>query len=275
MEPTRTETYKKIGDLELRAHIYAPEGHSSAAPRPAVLFFHGGGWGGGTPDQFDAHAKRLAALGLVAITLEYRLRSVHGTSPVECVNDAKSAMRWAYANANRLGLDPARIGAGGGSAGGHLAAATAALPGLNDPNDDLAICCRPAALVLFNPVADNGPTGFGHECVQQALADHPDAAGFAPSERYRAISPQHNIGPGFPPTIYFLGDNDRLIPVATAEAFRDAVLAAGSICELHVYEGPAHGFFNHRTDPETGGLNPYYTRTMAATEAFLQRLGWL
>ena len=102
----------------------------------------------------------------------------------------------------KLGVDPQRIGAGGGSAGGHVAAAVATVPGLNEEGEDLSTSCLPDALVLFNPVYDNGPEGFGYTKVK---------------ERYKEISPMHNLREGMPPTIVFLGDQDKLIPVSTGE----------------------------------------------------------
>ncbi len=82
-------------------------------------------------------------------------------------------------HASRLGIEPDRIAAGGGSAGGHVAAATATIPKLDDPADDISISSRPNALVLFNPVFDNGPDGgWAHALVKDYGQD---------------ISPAHNI----------------------------------------------------------------------------------
>ena len=132
---------------------------------------------------------------------DYRVKSRHGTTPFECVKDGKSAVRWLRANADRLGIDPNRIAAGGGSAGGHVAAATGNVPGLEEPGEELHVSSVPNALLLFNPVYDNGPGGYGHERVR---------------DRFHEISPLHNIKPGAPPTIVFLGTDNALVPVATA-----------------------------------------------------------
>ena len=95
------------------------------------------------------------------------------------------------------GLIQSGLRAGGGSAGGHVAAAVATVPGLNAPGDDLSVSCLPDALVLFNPVYDNGPGGFGYPKLK---------------DRYREISPMHNLREGMPPTIVFLGDQDKIDP---------------------------------------------------------------
>ena len=103
-----------------------------------------------------------------------------------------------------------------------VAAATATLPGLDDEQDDLSVSCKPDALVLFNPVFDNGPGGYGFDRVGE--------------ERYREISPLHNISAETPPAIVFLGTEDKLIPVATAEKFKAEMEAAGRRCDLYLYE---------------------------------------
>lgn len=134
----RELTYKPIGGVALCAHIFAPP-EPATTPRPAIVFFFGGGWVGGTPAQFFPHCRHLASRGMVAVPEEYRVRNTHGTTPFECVADSKSAVRWLRARADELGVDPSRVAAGGGSAGGHVAACTALVPGLDDPSEDLGI----------------------------------------------------------------------------------------------------------------------------------------
>ena len=119
---SRAEIYKRIGDVELPVHIFAPANHRPGDRSPAIVFFFGGGWQSGSPAQFQHHCEYLASRGMVAMTAEYRVLSRHGVKAVECFRDAKSALRWVRGNAERLGIDPARVAAGGGSAGGHLAA---------------------------------------------------------------------------------------------------------------------------------------------------------
>ena len=142
----------------------------------------------------------------MAIAAEYRIKSKHNTTPQECVKDGKSAIRWVRQHASELGIDPNKVIAGGGSAGGHVAAATATTKVFNEEGEDTSISCIPNALVLFNPVFDNGPIG-----------------GWSPDkvkDYWQDISPAHNISDKTPPTIVFLGTNDKLIPVKTAERFK-------------------------------------------------------
>lgn len=250
--------YKKAGGRELKLTVVNPPDWKAADQRPAMVFFHGGGWVGGKPTQFTQHSDYLSTRGLVCIQVEYRLIPKGDKGPpLNAVHDAKSAMRWVRGHAAELGIDPNRIGAGGGSAGGHLAAFVGMVEGLDDPQDDLKISPKANALALFNPVFDNGPDqGWGHERVK---------------EDYKAYSPAHNITPDDPPAIIFLGTQDKLIPVAVVERFKGNMEKAGVRCEAHFYEGQGHGFFN----PGKGGTQRYYHETLLATDKFLTSLGWL
>ena len=209
-QPTRKVLYKTVGDVSLSLHLFEPEGHKASDRRPAIVFFFGGGWTGGSPGQFYPHCAYLASRGMIAAAAEYRVKKQHGTEPYECVRDGKSAVRFLRSHAKQLGIDPNRIAAGGGSAGGHVAAATATLKAFNQKDEDTTVSCVPNALVLFNPVYDNGPEGYGHSRVKA---------------HWQEFSPMHNIAKGMPPAIVFLGTKDKLIPVKTGEAFRDAMKA--------------------------------------------------
>jgi acetyl esterase len=254
---TRKEIFKKVGDVELNVWIFEPEGHTKKDSRPAIVFFFGGGWTGRSISQFLPHSQYLASRGMVAVIADYRTKKVNDTSPVECVKDGKSAVRWVRDNAKRLGIDPERIAASGGSAGGHVAAATATLPGLEEDGEDLSVSSKPDALVLFNPVFDNGPDGYGFDRV-------------GGEEGYRRMSPIDNIKPGAPPTIVFLGSEDKLIPLSTAERYKTLMEKAGSRCEVHIYEGQGHGFFNaSKSDGE------YLVKTVNKADGFLRSIGYL
>ena len=249
-------TYKKVGDRELKLYVYQPDGKKPETPLPAIVFFHGGGWVGGAPAQFLEHCKYLAKRGMVAIEADYRhLDKTTKEPPLICVQDAKSAMRWVRSHAADLGIDPNRIASGGGSAGGHLAAFVGMVEGQDDPQDDTKISAKSNAMVLFNPVFDNGPGGWGTERV---------------GERYREFSPAHNITKDDPPAIVFLGSQDKLIPVKTLDTFKANMEKVGVRCETRIYEGQSHGFFNYGKDG-----NKSYDATVKEMDAFLVSLGWL
>ncbi|MEZ4702539.1 MAG: alpha/beta hydrolase [Rhodothermales bacterium] len=252
---TAIEVYKVVGMDTLRLHVFYPPSDTSSSRAPAIVFFFGGGWVNGSPEQFFPHARYFASRGMVAISAEYRIKSRHGTTPFESVEDGKSAIRWVRAHAGELGVDPERIVAAGGSAGGQVAAAAGMLDAFDAAGEDLHMSSRPQALVLFNPVIDNGPEGYGYERI---------------GDRYTAFSPLHNVDAQSPPTVLFLGTADALIPVATATRFEALMEGAGVRCDVHLYDEQPHGFFNYRD-----GDNPYYYHTVREADLFLKSLGYL
>ncbi len=187
---------------------------------------------------------------MVAILADYRVQSRHHTTPFEAVEDGKSAIRYVRTNAASLGIDSGRIAAAGGSAGGHVAAATD-LTSLDEASENPQISSRPNALVLFNPVFNNGPGEYGHERI---------------GARYPEISPFHNIRKGAAPTLVMLGTKDKLVSVATAKAYQAKMTEAGSRCELMLYPDQPHGFFNRGES---------FTQTLRETAIFLQSLGYI
>lgn len=263
IEGAAVETYKRAGGTDLKVWLFypthAPAGRASA-PLPAIVFFFGGGWRSGSPEQFVPQCRHLAARGMVAAVADYRVAARHQVLPAACVADAKSCVRWLRKNAGRLGLDPHRLAAGGGSAGGHLAAAVATLPGLDEPGEDASVSCVPDALVLFNPGLITAPfgslalRGFGVNLTAERFGCEPEA-----------ISPIHHVRRGQPPALILHGRADTTVPYFTAEAFRDAMTKAGNRCELVGYDGQPHGFFN----------GAKYTETLAEADRFLTSLGYL
>ena len=245
--------YKTVGDTTLSLHVFNPVGHKPTDSRPAAVFFFGGGWNGGSPTQFVPHCRYLASRGMVAVTADYRVKSRQGTSPRECVKDGKSAVRWLRTNAAKLGIDPDRIAAGGGSAGGHVASTTGIIQGMEEKGEDLNVSSKPNALLLFNPVYDNGPDGYGYNRVK---------------DYYQAISPIHNIEKGAPPTIVFLGTKDTLIPVSTAKKFQMLMDQVKAACVHHFYKDEPHGFFNYNKKDN-------FVDTVTKMDQFLEKMGWL
>ena len=246
-------TYRTDPDLNfyvLYPHDIVPR---KGTGLPAIVFFFGGGWNSGTVHQFASRAREIADRGMVCILADYRVFKRFGTDPFASVEDAKSVMRYVRSHAAELRIDPDRIAASGGSAGGHLAAATALVEGFDSPSDDLKVSPKPNALVLFNPVFNNAPTpeGYGYTRI---------------SSRFPQFSPYHNITAGAPPTLIMVGTKDHLIPVSTSEAYKARMDEVGSRCELHLYEGVGHGFYHQEG---------YYRQTLDTAIKFLQSLGYI
>ena len=242
--------FKTTEQKKLNLFIVKPNDWKPSDTRAAIVWFYGGGWVAGSPKQFEPQAQHFAKLGFVSILPEYRLIKNIPGPPVFPCRDAKSAMRWVRSHAAELGINPEKIAAAGGSAGGHLAAFTGLVDGTDDTADDLKISAKPAALLLFNPVLDNGKGEWGSERV---------------GKKTKEFSPAHNVTKEAPPAIVFLGTEDKLIPVSTMQRFQKNMESAGVRCDLHLYKGKGHGFFNK--DPERAD-------TIKKSEAFLRDLGW-
>lgn len=252
--------YKTAGDEDLHVWEFRPDTPLDKGNNPAIVFYFGGGWNSGSVKQFEPQANYLAGRGMTALLVEYRTRKSSGTTPLESVADAKSAMRFVRANASALGIDPGRIVASGGSAGGHLAAATAYVTAFDDPADNPRVSAVPDALVLFNPVVDNSAEGYGAERL---------------GEKWRDFSPMHNITPeNVRPALFLVGSADHLIPVSTGEAYAAATRNAGGRCDLEVYDSAGHGFFNYGRKPKTNEPD-YYNLTLKRVDEFLVSLGYL
>lgn len=244
--PDARIVYATAGDTQLTLHAFHPRGLNRTSPAPALLLFHGGGWRFGSPQQFYPQCRAFAALGYRCFSAAYRL-SPHDPPDLRgAIDDAARALQYLHDHAVELGVDVARIVAGGGSAGGHLAASLGAgLHGQQHP--------RPRALLLLNPVLDFAPcTPFHH----LAGAD------------WHAVSPLQAVDARFPPALLQSGSLDVEVPPAAVHAFCDTVNAAGGDCRTQIYDGQRHGFFNAEN---RGG--EYLRRSNAAMADFLRDLG--
>lgn len=247
----RVETYRKVDSTELKLWIFGESDPKS--PKPTIVFFFGGGWNSGSPEQFESQARHFAKRGMIAITADYRVKSRHGVQVVECVKDAKAAIAWTRENAQRLGIDPNKVAAAGGSAGGHLAASTGTISGFGSDE-------RPNAMVLFNPACTLAPiAGWQSEGKASLSVERLGVEA-------QVISPAHHIGPHTPPTLILHGTKDTTVPYGSVVAFESVMKKAGRPCKLVGYEGAGHGFFNR---------GEYYRKTLDETVAFLVDLGWI
>lgn len=254
-KPSKVEVYKKVErqgkEYSLKLHIFNPPKHDVKSKTPCIVMFHGGGWSSGEPSLFFQACNEYASRGMVAISAEYSIRTVHQGTPFDSVTDGRSAMRWVRKHAQELGVNPDMIAAGGSSAGGQVAAATAFLTTFDDKGDDLSISPKPNALVLTSPVFDNGPDGYGHSKVKS---------------RWKEFSPSHNVAKAAPPTLICMGDSEpTYLKVKVAEDFQAKMKKLGSRCELLVLKGMEHS-----------KRSPDHTKQIkAAQDRFLISLGYM
>jgi acetyl esterase/lipase len=266
MPDAREVVYKTASETALKLWIFEPKGHKKSDKRPAVVFFFGGGWRSGTPGQFEKQCLYLASRGMVAMTADYRVSSRQQTKATACVEDGKSAVRWIRANAGKLGVDPNRIAAGGGSAGGHVAAAIGTISGFEAKGEDHEISSIPDALLLFNPAVVLAPIPGKFEVPEDKAAGRQERMGV----KAEKLSPYHHVRKGRPPTIIFHGKDDPVVPYRTVELFEERMKEEGNQCKLVGYEGQGHGFFNWGRPG-----NPSFRNTMSAADQFLSKLGWI
>jgi len=243
--------YRKTPEGDLYLHFYFPSDWKSKDARPAIVFFFGGGWKTGSYQQFVPQAEYFASRGLVTASADYRIKSEHGTTPDKSVEDAKSAVRWLRSHAKELGIDPDKIIVAGGSAGGHLAAATATLKDFDAAGDDISVSCVPNALVLFNPV-----TNLTLIKDRKLVKVDPDVA--------KRLSPALQLNKSTPPAVLFYGTADKYFP--HGEEYAAKAKELGIRAELYVAPGKSHGFFNRA---------PWTAVTARKADQFLASLGYL
>lgn len=247
--------YKRIDSTELKLHIFNSSESDKERKKACIVYFFGGGWRVGTPLQFYRECAYFASKGMVAISVDYRIKYQHGTSVFESVSDAKSAIRWIRENADKYNIDTSRIVAAGASAGGHLAASTGTISKFDEISEDLSISSKPNLLLLYYPVVDNGPSGYGSKNMKK---------------RYKEISPMYNVDSETPPTLIILGTNDPLVSVKQAKLYQENMTNSGIPCELKLYEKAGHPIFYYRK-----GLSKYYYKILKDSESFLKKYEFL
>jgi acetyl esterase/lipase len=243
-------TYGKAGDTELKLDLARPQGDG---PFPAIVFIHGGGWSEGNRQGYRGQIQGAARRGYVAVTISYRLfkydrakKDTATATPIfpAQIHDAKAAIRWVRANAQKYHINPDRIGVTGGSAGGHLSL----LVGLAGPAANLeGDSGNPEQSSRVQAVVNTfGPTEMVG-CYEKSsvawifrlfLGGTPSEA----PERYKAASPVTYVSKDAPPILTLHGDKDALVPVDQAKLLDEKMKAVGASHTLTIFEGQGHGF---------------------------------
>lgn len=241
-------TFKKDNGMAREIEVHFPKEHkSSKQPVPGIIMFHGGGWSGGSRKQFRYLCHYFANRGLVAATVSYKLADKKAKKAKKkeksfkrvCISDAKSAIRWYKQHADELGIDPQRIIAGGGSAGGHICLLATTNPGLNDPQDPEKYDTSVVAYLLFNPALYVGDANDSEvDFLKHLKAD-------------------------LPPAIVFFGDKDGWLKGWTPAYDKIKSLGIKSV-DFWIAEGQAHSFFKQQ---------PWADLTLIESDRFLKKLG--
>ncbi len=246
-------TYSVIpGFRPLVVDIYMPPAKGGA--KPLILYIHGGGWAAGHTrhsgalSNFPEVLASLAGEGFVVASLEYRLSGEAGF-PAQ-LQDSRAAIRFLKANAARYGINPARVGVWGGSAGGHLAALTALSCG-NASLDAAGVTapmgseCVQAAVTwygVFDFAAMLARTGRSPADDANQLALLRCTPGNCSEQAVDAVSPSHYIGAGDPPFLLIHGEDDKVVPVSQSHNVEAQLKAAGVPVEAIYIPGVDHSF---------------------------------
>lgn len=229
--------------------IYMPK---AKAPKPLVLYIHGGGWiaghtrHSGALSNFPQVLAKLAAEGFVVASLEYRLS---GEAPFPAqLQDARAAIRFLKDNAARYGIDPTRVGVWGGSAGGHLTALTATSCGETavDPAPAAAGSECVQAAVTWYGVFDFAPmlkasvaNGSLDAAENKLLRCKPDECA---TEAVAAVSPITHVDAKDPPMLLIHGDKDAVVNVAQSHWMEAKLKSVGVPVEAIYIPGVDHSF---------------------------------
>jgi acetyl esterase/lipase len=232
-----------LSDPSVKLDVYYPV--SATGPVPAVVYVHGGGWYSG--DKADPAGKDfimpLVASGYLVAAINYRLAPRY-QFPAQ-LDDVKSAVRFLRSNAARYSIDPARIGAIGDSAGGHLVA----LLGLTGGQDDAAgeSDCVQAVVDLY------GPADLTLQFQNQnlLLLDHVFGTDDHESQIVRDASPVTYVSAGAPPFLIIQGNKDDTVLPDQSEELFSRLQSAGVAASLLMVENAGHALV-----PVGGPISP-------------------
>ena len=235
-------TFARYGDRTLKMDIYRPK--DSWETLPAIVCIHGGGWNKGGKIHFKNVAQSLAARGYVTASIDYRL-SGEAPFPVH-IHDCKASVRFLRANAQKYGIDPARIGATGSSAGGHLAALLATSAGIRELEGDGGNANVSSAIQAAVPMC--GQTDFLSERNREISRDRDIWKEFLGGsqeeqpETYRLASPLVHVDKTDPPCWIIAGELDD--PSTHADKLRQHLTEFGTESGMTVIQDAPHGFLS-------------------------------
>jgi acetyl esterase/lipase len=245
---------------KLPLDVYIPEKKlAKGKPLPVVLWYHGGGWKGGSKSN-GGIAKGITEYGYMVISVEYRL-SGEALFPAQ-VQDSKSAVRWVRANAEEWGFDPDNIGVMGRSAGGHLVAFLGTTGDIReyDTESNAGYSSRVQAVVDLWGASDlllMDEQSLPGSRIKHNSADSPEGrllGGPITEEPFRSMAVKVNPityikkGQDLPPFLLIHGDSDLSVPVGQSKILHAALQEAGGESILHIEKGAGHGLRDGEMD---------------------------
>jgi acetyl esterase/lipase len=254
--------YTNPDDQHLKLNMARPKGDG---PFPAVVCIHGGGFRAGKRESYDALTIKLAERGYVAVTVSYRLAPKYPFPAA--IHDTKAAVRWLRAHAKQYHIDPDRIGATGGSAGGHLAQFLGVTGDVKEFEGTGGHAEQSSKVKCVVNVY--GPSDF-----TKSYGKSVDAADVLPLflggnlEKARALhikaSPLYWVTPNAAPTLFIHGTEDKYVHVEQAEWIHDKLKAASVETELLKLEGAGHGFKGKDAETAEKALFAFFDKHLKA-----------
>ena len=265
--------YSEAGGRPLKLDLAKPSLCRDQAV-PLIVYIHGGGWRSGDKSEaFDLDIIKMAfQLGFAVASVNYRL-APEFHFPAQ-IHDCKQAVKFLRANAGALGIDPDRIAAAGGSAGGHLVS----LLGTADQNDGLegpgwpGVSSRVIAVAeLFGPTDLSTPTFQLSSDALRMLTDFLGGDPLIMTEAARLASPITYVSAGDPPFLIVHGDKDELVPYSQAEIFAEQLRLAGNGGALIKVKNAGHVFVPNPTlSIVTPSLKAIFFMTLAHLARYLE-----
>jgi acetyl esterase/lipase len=253
VEVQRDLVYATYGSRQMHVDLYLPK--AGAGPFPAVVYVHGGGWSGGNKSAFSRHAAHMATKGFVGACVEYRL-SGEATYPA-AIDDVRAAIRWLRAHAAKHRVRADRIGAAGGSAGGHLVA-LAGVTGKGDTAVQAVAAFNPAVDFLdFGKRAGNNGTNSVAKFLGKTYAEDP--------KLWESASPLALVRKNAPPFLFLHGTADPTVPYKQSTDMQAALKKLGVRAELFSAPDAVHGFFNRPPwfEPTLRRMEQFFVETLA------------
>jgi pectinesterase len=254
----RNITYDKLslttGERKLLLDVFYP-GQKSKIPRTAILIIHGGGWRSGDKTLHHPLAQRLASLGYVCFTPEYRL-STEALYPA-AVNDIKAALRWINRNARKYNIDVAKIVVAGHSAGGELAAFIGTTNDTKYSSHVDAVIDIDGLLAFIHP-----ESGEGDDSKRVSAATN--WFGYSKNENpdlWKQASPLTYAGKNTPPTLFINSDVTRMH--AGREDYIKILTANNIYTEVRHFENSPHSFCL---------FDPWFEPTVKLMDDFLKKV---
>jgi acetyl esterase/lipase len=211
-------------------------------PFPAIVCIHAGGWIGGKRQQMRGTLSGLARSGYVAISPDYRL-APRDLFPAQ-IEDCKAAIRWLRAHAEQYHVQPARIGAFGVSAGGHLACllgVTSKQDGLEGEGGNAELSSAVQAVVSFSGPTDLTQPVWNKELLAKQLQPFLGGTLAEKADLYRRASPMTYAGKNAPPFLFVHGTDDDIVPFEQSKVLADKLRQAGVSARLLPLERQGHG----------------------------------